>query len=354
MKLMSFVFVVVLSVLTGSCSDNSSLLTDCWRDGELLQYSTASVGSGVNVVIVGDGFSVYALQHGGVWETTARGLAASFFKVEVIKDFKEYFNVKILMSVSAESGMNGRGKFGGKGGARSSLNEGALKNAVRDIVGNDKIEQTAVIYVANGAMGGWASGGGGGYGFACYSLKQEGDQMYWMRHEFVGHVFAALADEYVAGSNQRHPLYESDHEHGYDWAYTNGAGLNIAGWPLHSASDTSDPYITNKLPPWKDFLGNAEYESESLGAYEGGGGASLGRWRSTPQSYMNTSRNGGFNVISRYAIWMRIGIRAGLHDLDWYQNPSPGLLGTSDHVLAWRFPTAQSLALFLDYDKINL
>lgn len=341
-----------------------------WHDGDVLVYQKATAGNGIDIFIIGDCFIWADLKKGGRWEHEAKKYAYAFLDCEVIRNFRKYFNVKILFSESSRRYVNGGGtdgsgaKFGSSSSGTATFNENAMRNAVAPHVKNKNETYLMVLaYSLDGAnqLGGWARGSLAAG--SVFDNEVNTIPWYWVRHEFVGHAFAKLADEYSSGGNTRHPQYDTDHQHGWDLSYFNGdaQSLNIAGWPLHNPADKNDPYIKNKLPPWKDFLGRPEYAREHLGAYEGGGGATQGRWHATPNlCYMNTSRDAGFCVICRYTIWLNIqvlGVESGARSFEdrlrKYQDENKDN-GDYWWNFKYRWPTAYARTVFLAYDKVNL
>ncbi|KAA6317911.1 hypothetical protein EZS27_032009, partial [termite gut metagenome] len=67
-----------------------------WNNGEVLEYKKATKGAGVNLVIIGDAFNQMELAVGSVYETSSKELADMFFRMPVVRDYQEYFNIYIL------------------------------------------------------------------------------------------------------------------------------------------------------------------------------------------------------------------------------------------------------------------
>ena len=85
-------------VLKGKNSILSDTLTinqtnNVSKDGEVVTLQQASVGNGINIVILGDGFLSKDLGSGGSFETYAKEAMEHFFVKEPVKTFRNRFNV---------------------------------------------------------------------------------------------------------------------------------------------------------------------------------------------------------------------------------------------------------------------
>lgn len=68
----------------------------------------ASIGKGIDVVVIGDGFFEEDLEKGGRWEEACRLFVENFFSMEPYKSFREYFN---LYAIPAPAEKNLRGEI---------------------------------------------------------------------------------------------------------------------------------------------------------------------------------------------------------------------------------------------------
>jgi hypothetical protein len=294
-----------------ACGQNNADAADSWlpdkpeyyTDGEVMTLHKASRGAGVNIVMVGEGFNHDDLRKGGLYETTARGLTDLFFGLPVYRDMREYFNVYALCVESVDSGVDihqdgkkvidRNTRFGmpeaysGPGGKVFST----IKQMVGDMPQISQINQTVVIMINHGMVGGFAWPDGTGFGIGVFSTE-EPDHTYWMMHEFGGHIFGRLADEYygcpsVADEGLRNTV-RADHAKGQD----------------RNTDVTNDPAQV----AWAAFIGRPGYEA--VGCYEGGHYVCTGVWRPEENSVMR-SRTLRYNAPSRYFIWQRIKTIAG-------------------------------------------
>ncbi|MDR3094406.1 MAG: hypothetical protein LBU62_07205 [Bacteroidales bacterium] len=262
-----------------------------WNDGEVLTLHRHTRGEGVPVVLIGDGFDREDLKKGGWWETKAREQVDSFlFKNCIVCDFKDLFDVHIYMAESPERGVYSehKNRFGSGqpeinfDGAMALINQ---TDIIRKVPGMEPGFST--IFIGNGMVGGYAWFE---YRMGVYSTD-EPPSIYWTAHEFVGHAFTGLADEYGGNgtymTRKEIDLYQSQNK-----------CLNI------SVTDNL------KLVPWKDFVGQEGYEE--VGAFEGGFYADKGVWRPEKHSVMvgwtpeQNVTGPYYNAMSRWMIYREI------------------------------------------------
>jgi len=109
-------------------------------------------------------------------------------------------------------------------------------------------------------------------------------------HEAIGHGLAKLGDEYGykengAPSDEEKVKIKQMHRHGW----------------LKNVDTTNDVATVD----WHFFIGSSHFSNEAIRAYEGGYTYTLGVYRPTEQSMMN-SNHSPFNAPSRKAIYDRI------------------------------------------------
>jgi hypothetical protein len=289
--------------------------------------NTHTVGNGVTIVMVGDGFSRDDNKIGGYYEQVCRDLTDVLFKCPIVKDFKEYFDVYAVVAESASSGINAGNIFkSGAGGADFSAANAFTCQAVPGLAG---ILSRAWIFIGNGMIGGFANFGvNGNCGSGVYSTA-EGVSLYWMTHEFVGHAFASLADEYGAVFGE-----------GYYGGAASLREMQRSDMGLNCSTTASLTAV-----PWKRFIGLEGYEE--VGVYEGGWGNDHNIWKPEKWSIMvgNDQGNGYsgmyFNAQSRWLVYKRIRTIAELL--------TPAQMNANQKIT-----TEQEDALFadfLEYDK---
>lgn len=287
--------------------------TDYSKDKTVKVLQEASVGHGINIIIMGDGYSDRMINDGSYDEDMTKAMNA-IFKEEPYASFKEYFNVYEVYAVS-ENEIPGESytAFDSFMGGMDSVNGPVAYHEdyyVKKyaITPNVDIDEACIVLVLNQEPGflagvatqGWIMGGddvdavtdyakGGSVVMVCRS-RQAGDDYYSfvVTHEF-GHGFAKLADEYI--------IYDGMME---DWEKDEYLRLaNNFGWWKNI--DFTDNPSTIK---WNHFLNDDRYTG-TVGIYEGATYA-FGTWRPSEESIMNNDITGMFNAPSREAIYKRI------------------------------------------------
>ena len=328
-----------------------------------IQYMSASVPGvkPVSLVVVPDGYTADELDD---YEMQAKAAMGALFNTEPFKSYRDYFNVWILKVASNESGANitdGQGNitipvdcyFGSKWGATTYSDLSADYEKVftfaeencPDLMNDSHtLAEVPVLVIINDTRyGGIAHTWSNGYtycqvpttagllGWSYPSRKARTDDLIenpslendlidtpatekaevgsntgtWLNttvHEFGGHSFARLADEYWYDSS-----FKSDHT------------VNGQTWPVpFSLNISADP--TN--PVWKDVLLDsygvvrAELQAKSplyaqrIGVFQGAEVSPFNRWRSERISCMIDNRF-YFSAYQRYLIVQRIHTLAG-------------------------------------------
>jgi hypothetical protein len=260
--------------------------TDYSEDGKVIQLLTATRGDGVNVVLMGDGFTDKDMASGGVYETHMRQNMEYLFSVEPMKSYKEYFNVYMIKTVSkndvfypgAETALSS--KFGAMTWVECDM---AKVDAYLGIVSLDRTTTFVNILVNATQYAGTAFIEDIG---AC-TLHTLPDIEAMMHHELIGHGIGKLADEYVYYGGS----FPEEYIPGHLAVQAEGEEMNISFDP--------DP----EKVPWAHFIGHPNYPY--VGVYEGAMYYALGVWRPEPYSCMDDNR-AYFNAPSREAIVKKI------------------------------------------------
>ena len=286
---------------------------DFSADGNVHVLQRATVGEGINLVFLGDGFSDRLINDGTYQQYVNKAMSA-FFEKEPYNSFRDYFSVYAIDVVSeyevfgdsvfvndthleitstALSTYFGQGTYIGG-------NNGLCISYALNAVGWDKMDNTMIVALVNGQ----------GYGGTCHLYKtsnyntskdtdygeglsisyfQVGDYLNsTLQHEVCGHGFAKLADEYFYSGTRPTPYdikgYQGDHK---------------SGWYLNLDFTTDRDEVV-----WSKFLYDSRYSQENIGIYEGAL-FEFGAYKPTISSIMNNNY-GSFNAPSRYAIWRRI------------------------------------------------
>ena len=277
--------------------------TDYSADKQVQLLQKATRGAGINIVLMGDGFTDRNIRD-GVYEATMRTAMEHFFEEEPFASFRSCFNVYAVTAVSKHEGYfkgskNALGtyfKTGAEvGGDNELCREYAL--AVPAITEEDLDETLIVVLMNSGKYAGTsylAYSGKSGYGSGCalcYFPLGKDDEMFaqLLHHEAGGHGFAKLADEYDTSFLPMPQDKIDDYE-----------AWEPYGW-WRNVDFTADPASVK----WSRFLSDSRYDEERLGVFEGACGHIEGAYRPSENSIMRDNA-GGFNAPSREAIYMRI------------------------------------------------
>lgn len=292
---------------------------------EVTVLQQASEGRGIDIVLMGDGYSVSDIE-AGTYADDMTSAMEYFFEVEPFTAHRHLFNVYMVTIASAQSGYSEGAETPldctyGVGNSITGADEAAFDYAGM-AVSSDRLDETLVIVILNSE-----EFGGSCYMYPCESeIYAGGNAVAYIpavkskllfrglvQHETAGHGFAKLADEYFSPSDpeisqeRKIKLHQNEK---YGW------------W---SNVDFTADFAAVK---WAHFLADERYANEGLGAYEGACEASSGVWRPTYRSIMSDN-SGKFNPPSREIIWKRI------------------------HQLAYGSSWQYDYEVFAEYDRIN-
>lgn len=272
------------------------------EDGRVVTLQKATEGVGINLVILGDGYTTAEIENGKFDRNFIEGYE-SFFDIEPYRSFRNYFNVYAVYAHSERSGgwdkqqeAESHTKFSvAYEGYRVNLEcdpEACFEYASKALVG-ERNTYTILLLSNMDRDAGTAYLFQRGAGIAiCPVSRAEAprDLKHLVKHELGGHAFGKLADEYVL-SGMSIP----------DWEIN---GLRNAWWPngiYLNISLTNDP----EEVAWKDFIGHPLYPE--TGIFSGAYTYAEKVWRSSDKSIMNRDMNEAYyNAYSRYLIVKRI------------------------------------------------
>lgn len=298
--------------------------TDFSADGTVHTLQRAIEGKGIDIVIMGDGFSDRMIADGRYAERMTLA-ADALFSQAPMSHFRELFNVYYVDVVSANECF----AFNATTALRSQFGEGTLITGddkrcfdyaqkatdtplddllVVVVLNSDRYAGTTYMYYPQSV----ADGAGGAIAYVPIGQSEE---MFTalVCHEAVGHGFAKLDDEYILEGMGAMPLEHKDFR----------KSREEYGWLKNT-----DVYHHPRFVKWSHLL-LPRYVSCGLGAYEGAASYATGIYRPTEQSIMNMNV-GGFNPPSREAIYRRI------------------------HNLAYGEKWNYDLEAFLNYDLTNI
>ena len=336
--------------------DLGDAFADEYVDTTPIQYMTASAGAPkpVTIAVIPDGFTASEL---GDYELLAKSGIDALMATEPYKSYKEFFNVWILKVASRESGANitdGDGNittpvdcyFGSMWGEDEYDDMEANEDLVYEFVTShcpDIVNQTHTIYevpvlmiINDRRYGGICHSWSNGKGYGMVPFTYGGDGISWryanngreaasatatpwntrqvtqaereemglnngdwrntLVHEFGGHCFGRLKDEYW-----------------YTGTYGAISSIDSHSWPVPFGLNISPSYDN---PTWKTtLLGDDLNVRQSLlqkdsrygriGIYQGGDVSMFNRWRSEKISCMIDNRF-YFSTWQRWLIVNRI------------------------------------------------
>jgi hypothetical protein len=271
--------------------------TDYSKDGTMVTIQNHTIGNGIKILLVGDGFTDKDIES-GKYDRSMEKAVENFFDIEPYKTYRDRFDVINMRVVSPTSVFDGSKNTAfesviGPG----TLIEGNLDVAYEKVYkAYGSLDDVLVIVVLNTTQ----------YAATCWMVGNTisiafcpmSEEYYYpfdtiIHHEAGGHGFANLGDEYYYSGT----ISQSEKEDLEWWQDYYGWYGNIDVTPDRSKVK------------WANFLTDPLYSS-SVDVYEGAYGYAYGVWRPTYESCMN-SMYGSFNAPSRYAIYKRIMERSG-------------------------------------------
>lgn len=261
--------------------------TDFSQDGEIVKLQSATVGKGVNVVFIGDGFVDKDMD---TYESVMREGMDILFSMEPMRSLRDRFNVYMVKTVSPNN-------FSAKDG-QHALDRDIDKIAgyVSNIPGVDiatthtcLIENNSNAFFMTGFTDMFAEGGS-------LAVIDQGMASPVIIHEVAGHGIGKLLDEYIYSGyedNHTQPGAEDDFKQWiHDEYHSRGWGMNI--------SAESDP----EKVPWARMLTDDYFKTET-GIYQGAWFWPEELWRPSESSVMRNDYS-RFNAPSREAIYKSV------------------------------------------------
>lgn len=276
-----------------------------------LQKATKGNNGGINIVLLGDGFSAKDIAS-GEYLNDIKQEVEYFFGIEPYKTYRDYFNVYTAIPLSTESGVGTvntirynrfNTTFTGGVGLKADYDEVFDYALGAPTVNKGNLNQTLIIMVPNSTdYGGicqmWEDGSAIAF---CpqstydYPLDTRGV----IQHEAGGHGFGKLGDEYI-----------------YHNAFIDFCDCTCCGHVLEFNGAKSLGWydnleLTGKMHSvgWSHLIFDDRY-SDIVDIYEGGYMHNRGVFRSEPNSCMNNDIP-YYSTISRESIVKRIKAYAG-------------------------------------------
>lgn len=282
--------------------------TDFSMDKKYETLQRATRGKGIDIVLIGEAFTDVDIET-GFYRQVMEFAMESFFALEPIKSYRDYFNVHMVYAVSRDSHI-GYWNDGVKTalGVVREKQQGSWFDVELSILRTlpdyyrlpvpSQIMVPTVGVVVNNAEGGVANLNSYGikpcFAFTGYFYGERGLTWGTFIHETAGHAFGLLGDEYEKWYDPSYygSISDSDRR-SLQKAQNKGWYLNLS-----LSNDT-------KQVPWSHLIGHPRFPY--VGVYEGGFYYYRDVWRSEDESVMRSSESVRyFNAISRELITKRI------------------------------------------------
>ncbi|MFI3322276.1 MAG: M64 family metallopeptidase [Rikenellaceae bacterium] len=275
-------------------SDLSSIYqsSDYSQDGEVTQLQAATVGSGINLVIVGDGFADKDMEE---YDERMSEAMEYFFSEEPYITYRDRFNVYSVKAISKNEGITSSGEtvfsteFGD--GTFISGDDQTVFNYALKVPSISSYNDLHIITVLNsstyaGTCYMYTNGASIAYCPIIYNKADNFCQV--VVHEAGGHGFGKLHDEYdsYGGTIPNDEITSFNKQLAYGW----NANVDIT-------ADSSSIQ-------WAHMLSDSRYDGY-VGIYEGAMCYEYGAYRPSEESIMRHN-TGGYNAPSREAIYKRI------------------------------------------------
>jgi len=241
--------------------------TDYSQDGTVVQMQKASEGKGINIVIMGDGYTDKLIAD-GTYRADMEYVYSKLFIKEPYKSYINRFNVSYINVVSPTEGVRGTALDCGFGeGTHVFGNDKKCFGYAQNAVDVEDMDETLVVVVLNSNRYAgtcymyYPTNSGTDYGkgaAVAYFPKGRDAETFaeLLHHEACGHGFTKLADEYFYEKNGIIPSSEVVKLKNQQSLY---------GW-WKNVDFTNDPAQVR----WKKFLEDSRYANEGLGVFEGG------------------------------------------------------------------------------------
>ena len=260
--------------------------SDYSRDGEVVTLQSASVGRGVNFILLGDGYVDRDMEPGGKYEQRMRSAMEALFAYEPYTSLRNRFNVYTVKVVSANAQysteLSNRRFTYDSGGSINFRSDVAISYASKAPNATGQPVKVAVLCNSTSSVGRsycirWSDGRA-----ACIVYDPNTNVLV---HELCGHGFGSLSDEYTEGKG----------------TFTDTANLDQR-WEAYQWGANTDWRNDPATIRWARLLADSRYSTEGLGIFEGAAQYDRGIYRPTNNSMMRHN-NCPFNAPSREQIY---------------------------------------------------
>lgn len=261
--------------------------SDYSRDGEVVTLQQATLGKGIDLTFLGEGFVDKDMESGGLYEQKMSEAMEKLFSMEPYKSMRNRFNVYAVKVVSPNA------EFSPNAQHRINEDKSVCFEYAQKILpyANNNAPMVTVIYNVDYEVG------------RSYCISYDADESFVayikegitdvILHEVGGHGIADLLDEYVELGYESLTLPDEERIALDNMWSQYGRGANV---------DWRSDATTVK---WAHFLSDERYANEGLGLYEGSALYGYGAYRPSENSMMRYN-DSPFNAPSREQIWKRI------------------------------------------------
>ena len=298
-------------------TQNSIPEINIYKDRESVKLQNATLGNGINLILMGDGYTLKDMLKGtGKYEQDMRAAAEAFFSVYPFSQFRNYFNVYMVAAISNEEGISVKSplknvstKFfstwEGEGSTYLTCSDNIVRiyvNAIPELSSVNIHDVTVIMPINANIFAGTTytyrddvmkDTFGNGFSISLCPVGVGFKEI--VVHEAGGHGFAKVSDEYIDYPNETIPESERN-------------TINVQkmwGW-----YENVDFYDDIQQTSWNGFAGQPKYSM--VGTFEGAGYYGKGIWRPEANSCMNNNIL-YFNAPTRWAQVRRIYRLAGIN-----------------------------------------
>ena len=281
--------------------------------GSCITLNKATKGNGINLIVTGDAFTEADMGKGGRWEDVMNRSLEAIFRFEPYKSFREYFNVYAVTAVSDTRQFSNNTPSdtfyriyyvnGGNPSMSMSNSDFCIEHTpAKDV---DLADLSILVVLNDDKYAGMASVGSPSVGLAAVwetgqnpIIKPENMFATIIAHEFLGHAFGHLADEYYTANEA---ITEEQ------IARYNTAKQASGHWQNVEFTDDPDKFFNIY---WKQML---EMKYPGVDVIQGGMYCGIGVWRSSDNAMMNDQvLSPYFSPVQREIIYRRIHELAGI------------------------------------------
>jgi len=274
----------VIFKITGTSTKDTLVITQYtnkFADGDYDTRQTHSVGNGIDIVFVADGFILDEIVS-GEYDLVMNQAITNFFDIEPYTTYRNYFDVRVVYAYSTESGysdlLNTKNtalsvKYTGITGQTAMSADDDACFTYAESVPDVNLKETVIVVVPNSTRYGgtcWMYSTGEAYAICPISNSAYPyDFRGVVQHEAGGHGFGGLADEYVNNDEGTIPTEEK---------------TSVQTWQALGFFKNIDFTATLTSILWSHFVGLTNYSY--VGAHEGAYYYGFGVWRPENTSCM--------------------------------------------------------------------